>query len=97
MENEKGYQGYTNYETWLLAFNLNNSQGAQDLAFDAALQSDDEKEFREALEEACYIEEYSIYKFEAVWTQRDWDDIDWTELFDLFKKDALKVRQQNDD
>lgn len=89
MTDEK-YNGWTNYETWLLKLNLDNDEGTYNMMNDFVREwrtghsIEDEYELGEAikdyLEETFYIEEHQIYKICDVWTTRDWHEIDWPEI-----------------
>jgi len=82
---EKKYNGWTNYETWLLALNLNNSSGTQSIVTGYANDYDNYVDFKEALEEALYDEETQIYKVEDRWLERDWNEINFYEVWQSFK------------
>ena len=80
------YNGYTNYETWLLCLNIDNEQGIYD-AVNEFVEDNNELDnydlgdkLKEFLEEWFFIEEYNIYKICDTWTFRDWHEINWTEL-----------------
>lgn len=89
-EADNKYNGWTNYETWLLKLNLDNDQGTYNLCqewFNENYEiTETEKpdtyeiadQFKEYLEELFYIEEHSIYKICDTWTHRDWQEIEVT-------------------
>lgn len=82
------YYGWSNYETWLLRLNLDNDEGTytmckewfKDVDKSSVYISRIADNFKEYLEEVFYIEEYGIYKISDVWTERDWNEIDWIEI-----------------
>jgi hypothetical protein len=85
------YNGWTNYETWLLALNLDNSQDMQLATHEAALMAGDSDEFKELISDISFLEEHGIYKIEDVWTERDWQEANWFELWDHFRIDAKEL------
>ena len=84
------YNGWTNYETWLLRLNLDNDYGVYQATQEWFKEADttDINEhlyelidnFKEWLEGLFYIEDYSIYKICDTWTFRDWHEINWHEI-----------------
>ena len=84
---EKEYNGWTNYETWLLALNLNNSQATQEQALEIAKNSKTYEEFKTQIEEICYNEEKELYEIEDRWLNRDWEEINFYEVWNSFKED----------
>jgi hypothetical protein len=84
---DEGYNGYTNYETWLVCLNIDNDEGLyNDVRRKAKeLQGDLDhyeigQEIREYLEEWFYDDKNHIYKICDSWTERDWKEINWTEV-----------------
>jgi hypothetical protein len=82
----EGYNGWVNYETWLLALNVDNDQGLYESTREIIKRTKDleiynaAKEIKDYLEELAYNEECSIYKICDNWTQRDWDEVDFSEI-----------------
>lgn len=84
---DEGYNGYTNYETWLLCLNIDNDEGVYDEVRNIALGYKDQEDFyniglliKDYLEETFYIETAGCYKIYDSWTERDWKEIDWNEV-----------------
>jgi len=84
---DEGYNGYTNYETWLLCLNIDNDEGLYDEIRNIALGYKDQEDFyniglliQEFLEETFYIEAAGCYKICDSWTERDWKEINWNEV-----------------
>ena len=83
---EEGYNGWTNYETWLLALNVDNDQSLYNFTRDFIKQTksidvwDTAKKLKDQLEELTYNEECDIYKICDNWTQRDWHEINFSEI-----------------
>lgn len=93
MTHEK-YNGWSNYETWLLNLNLTTEQGIYestvdyvqvDLTFKYEFDFERIKAFKEYLESLYYIEKYSVYCIFDTWTGRDWNKINFKEIYDTFK------------
>ena len=83
---DEGYNGYTNYETWLLCLNIDNEQGIYN-EINALVQENKDCEdydlgdkIREMLEEYYSIDDLGIVKICDTWTWRDWKEINWTEV-----------------
>lgn len=82
----EGYNGWINYETWLLALNVDNDQGLYESTRELIKKTKDlevydaAKEIKNYLEELAYNEECGIYKICDKWTQRDWGEIDFSEI-----------------
>jgi len=90
---EEGYNGWTNYETWLLALNVDNDQGLYNFSRDLIKQTksmdvwDAAKELKEQLEELTYNEECDVYKICDNWTQRDWKEINFNEIVKSWREE----------
>lgn len=101
MEEEK-YNGWTNYETWLLHLNLSDKQETDNATRELVkgIEEDGKKgynktdgdkvqAFREQLEELFWIAEHNIYKICDSWTSRDWHEINFLEVYKAYS-DELK-------
>jgi hypothetical protein len=86
-QEETGYNGYSNYETWLLCLNIDN----EEYLYTEINNIVDEQKgimdtydmgnmIKEYLEELFFNEEYNIYKICDTWTTRDWNEINWVEV-----------------
>ena len=90
---EETYNGWTNYETWLLALNVDNNQGLYETARDLIKRTKDldvyeaAKEMKDYLEELTYNEECSIYKICDNWTHRDWHEINFSEIVKSWREE----------
>lgn len=88
------YNGYTNYETWLVCLNIDNEQGLYNSVNDLVTEylnethhdrdTSDKYELgnriKEYLEELFANDELGIVKICDTWTWRDWQEIDWMEV-----------------
>ena len=89
----EGYNGWTNYETWLLALNVDNDEGLYDISRELIEQTKDRevyeaaKELKEQLEDLTYKEECNIYKICDSWTYRDWQEINFNEIVKSWRKE----------
>lgn len=83
---EETYNGYSNYETWLLCLNIDNDQGLYNSINETVETNKSEDDYelgeiiRKNLEELCWVDTYNIYKISDTWTTRDWHDINWREV-----------------
>jgi len=89
----KSYNGWTNYETWLLKLNLDNDYGLYQMCNEYFEESKDigkyelSQMFKEYLEELFFIEEHNIIKLCDTWTWRDWEDINFFEIVGSYLED----------
>ena len=88
MKNKHEYNGYANYETWLLCLNLDNNEYLYELFknYEGCAER-----LQEDVEGIAWVEEFNGYKLEDTWTQRDWDEIHWIEVL-LFVNGTLLSR-----
>lgn len=94
---EEGYNGYRNYETWLMALNVDNDRGLYEITREAILNNEIESgtELNDFMAEIVpYSEEWQTYKICDVWSHRDWNEIDFYELFETWR-DELKENEGN--
>lgn len=81
---EEKYNGWTNYETWLMNLNLTNEESLYNEIHDMAKEEKDDYQLAENLknfiEENFSIEEHDIIKLCDVWTYRDFQEINWYEI-----------------
>ena len=86
----ESYNGYTNYETWLMALTLEDS--IPDECREIVENNDDlydaGKEIKAYVENGFYILEYGIiYIGGNSWTLRDFQEIDWTDVAECFMEE----------
>ena len=90
---EEGYNGWTNYETWLLALNVDNDQGLYNFTRDLIKQTkpmdvwDAARELKQQLEDIAYDEKCDIYKICDNWTQRDWNEINFSKIVKSWREE----------
>jgi len=97
---DKEYNGYTNYMTWDVALNIDNEESFQEEVYanikDGNIKNGYElKEwFKENLEESGnYNQEYDVYKLSDAWTNRELEDVNWTELYDNYKQNIKEEEE----
>lgn len=80
------YNGYSNFETWLMALNLDNEQYLNSelnrIANGRGSLYEKGETLKEFVEELFYNEEFQIYKICDTWTERDFQEIDWSDIID---------------
>ena len=90
---DETYNGWTNYETWLLALNVDNDQGLYSIARDIIKQTksmdvyDAASELKDQLEELTYNEKCDTYKICDNWTHRDWKEINFNEIVKSWREE----------
>lgn len=96
METQEKYNGWKNYETWLLHLNLSNEQGLYEMVFEWVkdnpkenfeYQFERDETFKDWLYEMFFIEEYNVIKICDSWTTRDFDDVDFREVLEAFEEE----------
>lgn len=106
--NQKEYNGWTNYTTWNVALNIDNDQYMQEETLrvikEGEVNNGDELKswFKQNLEDAGnYNEEYHSYKLSDAWNERELDsDVNWFELFESYKQqveDNKKYEEEKED
>ena len=71
----KGFNGYSNYETWMLCLNLDNEEGLYHAYRNTEMTAE---ELQEELSEVFECE--NGYKICDFWSFREWPRIDWEEV-----------------
>lgn len=91
---EEGYNGWANYETWLLALNVDNDQYLYNerraIVREALGKTNAEigDALKEWLEELAWKKECDCYKICATWDSRSWGEIDWIEVAEAWKQEV---------
>ena len=97
---DKEYNGYTNYETWLMSLNLDNDQtfnrDLNRIANGGGSLYDREQQLKAYVEALFYVEEYSIYKICDTWTERDFQEIDWTDIIESHIEEDTETEEEED-
>lgn len=80
------YNGYSNYETWLISLNLDNDQFLNSELMRIANSSKDTYdkagELKDWIESEFSNDELGIIKVCDTWTNRDFQEIDWSEIIE---------------
>ena len=107
MSDEK-YNGWNNYETWLLKLNLDNDSGTYNMCQEWFKENYEITEtekpdtykiadsFKEFLEEIFFVEEHNIYKICDTWTFRDWQEIDFIEIVESYIEELTEADWRQD-
>ena len=95
MANDQEYNGWTNYETWLMALNIDNDEGLQHavlefVTLNSRVNADSLKDW---IEDLISIECQGIqmYKIFDSWSEREFANIDWYELLESYQRDADEI------
>jgi len=96
----KEYNGWYNYETWLLALNVNNDHGLYDARREMVKEGTEKNMsvqeiadiLKDWLEELSHIDEHGIYKLSDSWTYRDWSEINWDEIAEAWIADEKEIQ-----
>lgn len=90
VEEPKGYNGWTNYETWDIALNIHNDQGLYEESREA-IKSGEIKNgdsYKEWFKERTETDQEGFYKVSDGWSERELDnDVDWQEIYESHKNE----------
>jgi len=88
----KDYNGWTNYETWLLKLNLDNEESLyneyRDMASDRDLTG---QQLQDWLEGAFEYQEVG-YKICDFWSYNEWREINWDEIAESINNEIRQER-----
>ena len=89
------FNGHSNFETWLMSLNLDNDQNLNNtvLTFANARNLDTYEKaecLKQFVEESFYVEEYGIYKIVDIWTDREFKEINWSEIIEGHKDESFE-------
>lgn len=99
MTDEK-YNGWVNYETWLMNLNLTNEESLYNQMLEIVKENSEKddydigEELKNWIEESFYVEEYDIYKICDNWTTRDFQEIHWTEIASSLRTEETEGEDQ---
>jgi len=101
--NTKEYNGYTNYETWLVALWINNDEGLQDYVMEMAARSDGYA-YHLADDMKAYFEDDKP-ELSGMWadmlgaalSEVDWDDLGETFMRDYEEEHKDEEEEDEDD
>ena len=86
IQKDAEYNGYSNFETWLMSLNLDNDQYLNERLMEIANGSGDTYDKAETLkdwiEDEFFNDEFGVYKICDTWTNRDFQEIDWCEIIE---------------
>ena len=87
IQKDAEYNGYSNYETWLMSLNLDNEQPLNGMVMTIANAKDldtyDKAQvLKERVEEMSYNDGLGVYKICDTWTERDFQEVDWCEIIE---------------
>lgn len=92
---DEQYNGWTNYETWLMALNIDNDEGLQRavLEFVTLNPRVSAYDLKDWIEDLISIECHGIqmYKIFDSCSEREFANIDWHELFASYQRDAKDI------
>lgn len=92
---EEKYNGWTNYDTWLLNLNLTNEQGLYDSVIEWLKENPKSKyeynvlridAFKDWLYDSFWNDEFYVYKISDSWTERDFQNINFNEILGEFEE-----------
>jgi len=85
----EGYNGWSNYETWKLALNIDNDEGLYNESRSRAWTPG---ELRDWLEEAFAFQDVG-YKICDFWSFNEWKEIDFDEVADYLTEGYNEINR----
>jgi len=79
------YNGWTNYETWLMNVNIDN-EGIYSMIMEN-IDNMTANELKEFVSDLCYVKKYNIYHLCDTFSNREFDAVDWSELHESYLSD----------
>ena len=99
IQKDNEYNGYTNFETWLLSLNLDNDQYLNERLMEIANGSEDTYDKAETLkdwiEDEFFNDEFGVYKICDTWTDRDFKEIDWIEIIESHIDESFETEDED--
>lgn len=88
-EHPKKYNGWTNFETWQVALNIENEEGTYHAARDAIAdgQITDGRSYKEWFKESFPSQEQGFYKISDGWSDKELDEVNWDEIYNSQKQE----------
>ena len=91
---DERYNGWVNYETWLMGLVLSNEESLYNAVLELLEENKEESDYHKAdllkewIEELFYNEDFSIIRVDCeTWTLRDFQEIDFIEIVRSFKEE----------
>lgn len=94
------YNGYTNFDTWLMSLNLDNDQYLNSELMRISNSSKDTydkaEELKDWIESEFYVDEFGVYKIWDTWTERDFQDVDWFDIIESHLDESYETEEDED-
>ncbi len=92
------YNGWSNYETWLMSLNLDNEQPLNEMVMSISNSKDldtyDKAQvLKERVEEMFYNDGLGVYKICDTWTERDFQEVDWCEIIESHLDESFEAEE----
>jgi len=93
MGNDKKYNGWVNYETWLMNLNLTNDESTYNEVLNIVKDNLEKEDYKQAealkswVEETFSVENQDIIRICDTWTYRDFQEIVWCEIVEALSTD----------
>lgn len=87
IQKDEEYNGYSNFETWLMSLNLDNDQYLNERVMEIANNGrgdtyEKAESLKDWIEDEFFNDEFGVYKICDTWTDRDFKEIDWSEIIE---------------
>lgn len=88
VENKK-YNGWTNFETWQVALNIDNDEGVYHMSRDAIKDGTihDGESYKEWFKEIAESKEEGYYKLFDGWSENELKEVNWEEIYKSHKEE----------
>jgi len=98
IQKDAEYNGYSNYETWLMSLNLDNEQPLNEMVMTISNAKDldtyDKAQvLKERVEEMFYNDGLGVYRICDTWTERDFQEVDWCEVIESHLDESFEAEE----
>ncbi|TRZ49187.1 MAG: hypothetical protein D4S01_09080 [Dehalococcoidia bacterium] len=102
IQKDAEYNGYSNYETWLMSLNLDNEQPLNEMVMTISNAKDldtyDKAQvLKERVEEMFYNDGLGVYRICDTWTERDFQEVDWCEVIESHLDESYESEDLDED
>lgn len=92
VENPERYQGWSNFDTWQVALNIDNDEGTYEMSREAIREGTitDGESYKEWFKESFATDEEGFYRIVDGWSERELDNVDWDEIYNSHKEEIVE-------
>jgi len=86
---DERYYGWTNFNTWQVALNIDNDEGTYHASREAIKDGTitDGRSYKEWFKENFQSQEEGYYKIQDGWSENELNEVDWEEIYKNHKEE----------